>query len=198
MPTAVRGNALGTFQANVGIWQILARQGQISNAQLNDSWQQVIKPFATIRSAAQLYDAGRTSLGRTISIFDRQGSEVRRTKSSNCWQDLGRLLRKECRSTGSLPAESVLYWTISDWSRSTHCLTLGDALDGKGARETAARVRDPAGGPDAGIRDAAADFHEWRENGMGGRNLQQPSHRSADANRLAKSAQVSDAFARTN
>jgi hypothetical protein len=63
VPTAVRGNAFGTFQANVGIWQILARQGQISNTQVNDSWQHLIKPFAAIRSAAQLYDAGRTSLG---------------------------------------------------------------------------------------------------------------------------------------
>ncbi len=62
VPGAVRGNALGTFQANVGIWQILARQGQITNLRLNDSWQQMIKPFATIRSAAQLYDAGRGSL----------------------------------------------------------------------------------------------------------------------------------------
>ena len=59
----VRGNSFGTFQANVGIWQILARQGQISTANMNNSWQQVIKPFATIRSSAQLYDAGRTSLG---------------------------------------------------------------------------------------------------------------------------------------
>jgi hypothetical protein len=62
MPMTVRGNAFGTFQASVGIWQILARQGQISTTQLNDSWQQVIKPYAAIRSAAQLYDAGRTSL----------------------------------------------------------------------------------------------------------------------------------------
>ncbi len=61
-PAAVRGNALGTFQANVGIWQILARQGQILSSHLNDSWQQVIKPFGTIRSGTQLYDAGRTSL----------------------------------------------------------------------------------------------------------------------------------------
>ena len=29
VPMAMRGNAFGTFQANVGIWQILARQGQI-------------------------------------------------------------------------------------------------------------------------------------------------------------------------
>ena len=62
VPTAVRGNAFGIFQANVGIWQILARQKQISNSHLNESWHQVIKPFATTRSAAQLYDAGQTSL----------------------------------------------------------------------------------------------------------------------------------------
>jgi hypothetical protein len=63
LPTAMRGNALGTFQATVGIWQILARQGQISNSHIDDSWQRVVKPFTAIRSAAQLYDAGRTSLG---------------------------------------------------------------------------------------------------------------------------------------
>jgi len=66
VPNPVRGNALGTFQANVGIWQILARQGQIPNLRLNDSWQQVIKPFASIRSGAQLYSAGRASLGELL------------------------------------------------------------------------------------------------------------------------------------
>lgn len=61
-PRSLRGDALGTFQANVGIWQILARQGQIPSSQLNDSWQQVVKPFLATRSTVQLYDAGRTSL----------------------------------------------------------------------------------------------------------------------------------------
>ena len=65
-PSAVRANALGIFQANVGIWQILARQGQITSPQLNDSWQQVIKPFATIHSGTQLYEATRTSLETLI------------------------------------------------------------------------------------------------------------------------------------
>jgi hypothetical protein len=62
LPAADRGNAFGIFQANVGIWQILVRQGQIPNQQLNDSWQEVIKPFAAIRTAPQLYDAGHDSL----------------------------------------------------------------------------------------------------------------------------------------
>lgn len=59
---ADRGNAMGIFQANVGIWQILARQGEIPASQLNESWQQIIKPFAGVRAAPQVYDAGRASL----------------------------------------------------------------------------------------------------------------------------------------
>ena len=59
---ALRGNALGTFQANIGLWQILARQGQIPSARLNDSWQGVISPFARIASATQVFDAGCASL----------------------------------------------------------------------------------------------------------------------------------------
>lgn len=63
-----RGDALGIFEANIGIWQILARQGQISYAQMDDSWQQVIRPFAAIHSAPQVYDAGRASLGELFQF----------------------------------------------------------------------------------------------------------------------------------
>ncbi len=58
----LRGNALGTLQANLGIWQILARQNQIPRNQLNESWQGVLKPFAKVRSLAQVYEAGNISL----------------------------------------------------------------------------------------------------------------------------------------
>jgi hypothetical protein len=58
----LRGNAMGTFQANVGLWQILARQGQIGSGKLDDSWQQTINPFGKIASAPELFDAGRNSL----------------------------------------------------------------------------------------------------------------------------------------
>jgi hypothetical protein len=58
----LRGNAMGLFQSNVGLWQILARQGQIDRAQLNSSWLQVIKPFARITTDAELVTAGRGSL----------------------------------------------------------------------------------------------------------------------------------------
>ena len=58
----LRANALGALQANIGLWQILARQGQIPTEQLNTSWQNVVQPFTKITSSAQLFEAARTSL----------------------------------------------------------------------------------------------------------------------------------------
>jgi hypothetical protein len=70
----LRADALGLFQANVGLWQILARQAQIPGANWNDSWQRVIHPFAAIASAPQLFDAARNSLGE---IFRAAGARPR-------------------------------------------------------------------------------------------------------------------------
>ena len=64
---SLRGNAMGMFQANLGIWQILARQGEIRSADLNPTWQQAIEPFAAINSLAQLFDAGHASL-KTVTL----------------------------------------------------------------------------------------------------------------------------------
>jgi hypothetical protein len=58
----VRGNALGMFHANLGIWQILARQNQIPKNELNASWQKVVKQFGAINSSTAVFDAGRNSL----------------------------------------------------------------------------------------------------------------------------------------
>jgi hypothetical protein len=58
----LRGNAFGTFQASIGLWQILARQCEIPGAALNDSWQKLIGPFGKIGSSTQLFEAGRSAL----------------------------------------------------------------------------------------------------------------------------------------
>ena len=63
---ALRGNVLGSFQANIGIWQILARQGEIPRGKMNTSWQGMIDPFAKISSSAELLDAARGSLGEIL------------------------------------------------------------------------------------------------------------------------------------
>lgn len=63
---ALRGNVLGAFQANVGLWQILARQREIPAAQLNTSWQGVVDPFTKASSSLLLFDAARNSLGELL------------------------------------------------------------------------------------------------------------------------------------
>jgi hypothetical protein len=63
---ALRGNTLGAFQANVGLWQILARQGQIPSAEQDASWQKMIDPFTKINSSTQLFDATHRSLGEVL------------------------------------------------------------------------------------------------------------------------------------
>src|ERR1700676_4115880 len=62
----VRADALGILQANIGLWQILARQGQIPNANVNDSWMKLLSPFGTIQSSSQLFETGRSSLGEFV------------------------------------------------------------------------------------------------------------------------------------
>jgi len=58
----LRANAIGIFQSNLGLWQILTRQGQISGSSVNESWQRVISPFTDVHSSARLFDAGQSSL----------------------------------------------------------------------------------------------------------------------------------------
>ena len=60
--STLRSNVLGSFQAEVGLWQILARQGQIPDQAINSSWQKVIKPYSGVNSDMKLFEAARGSL----------------------------------------------------------------------------------------------------------------------------------------
>jgi len=66
--STLRGNVLGVFQANLGLWQIFARQGEIPNTELNASWQSMIGSFAKISSSTELFDAARSSLGSLLLV----------------------------------------------------------------------------------------------------------------------------------
>ena len=63
----LRANAMGGLQANLGLWQILARQGEIPAAQQNATWQQVIAPFLQVSSSTQLFDGMRASFQTLLS-----------------------------------------------------------------------------------------------------------------------------------
>jgi hypothetical protein len=63
---SLRGNALGAFQANIGLWEILARQGEIPAADQNASWQEMVEPFGKITSSTQLFDAAKSSFSELL------------------------------------------------------------------------------------------------------------------------------------
>src|SRR4051812_5944017 len=79
----LRGNAMGIFQADIGLWQILARQGQIPRAKLKQSWQATVKPFEKFTTQAQLFEAGRKSLAAVL-----QGANVSPSSSQDQVVDL--------------------------------------------------------------------------------------------------------------
>ncbi len=58
----LRADAIGLLQANIGFWQILARQGQNAPGTESNSWRRVVGPFERVRNSEELYDAARTSL----------------------------------------------------------------------------------------------------------------------------------------
>jgi hypothetical protein len=56
------------MQATLGLWQILARQGQIPDADLNESWQKILGAFGTLHTSDQVYAAGRTALSELLRV----------------------------------------------------------------------------------------------------------------------------------
>lgn len=72
--TTLRANALGSFQANVGLWRIFARQGQIPQDKLNSSWHNALQPFLDVSSSVQLFDAARTSLRASLQAVAGDGN----------------------------------------------------------------------------------------------------------------------------
>jgi len=62
----VRADALGIYQAIVGLWEILARQGEIPTQNRNESWQRIINPFSNVLTSPQLFDATESSFGELL------------------------------------------------------------------------------------------------------------------------------------
>ncbi|MFP5229693.1 MAG: hypothetical protein ACLGXA_18930 [Acidobacteriota bacterium] len=70
----LRANALGSLQANVGLWEILARQQQIPAGAMNASWQGMVQPFIGATTPAQLFEAARSSLRASVTAASGQGN----------------------------------------------------------------------------------------------------------------------------
>lgn len=68
----LRSNALGALQANVGLWEILARQHEIPDSKINSSWQGMVAPFIGAPSSVQVFAAAHTSLRSTLEAASGQ------------------------------------------------------------------------------------------------------------------------------
>lgn len=71
---ALRSNALGAFQANIGLWKILARQQEIPASALNSSWQATVQPFSEVSNSSQLFEASRRSLRALLAAATGNGN----------------------------------------------------------------------------------------------------------------------------
>ncbi len=54
-----RADAIGTFQALTGLWQILVRQGQIPSAQAEPTLMKLVNAFIDLNSDEEVFEAGR-------------------------------------------------------------------------------------------------------------------------------------------
>jgi hypothetical protein len=64
--SSLRANALGAFQADIGLWEIFARQHQIPAKELASSWQKALAPFGSAGNSIQIFDAARSSMSAVV------------------------------------------------------------------------------------------------------------------------------------
>ncbi|MGH9470446.1 MAG: hypothetical protein ACRD1N_08910 [Terriglobia bacterium] len=115
-----QGDAVGIFQANVSLWEVLARQGEIPTADWNDSWQRVVNPFDHVSTDRDAFNAAQRSLGALMraasgtpqisqaalinllagpSLDGDQGQRVR--------QDLAYRMQSAMEAQGLIPLETL-------------------------------------------------------------------------------------------
>jgi hypothetical protein len=70
----LRANGLGALQANIGLWQIFARQGQIPVDQLNKTWLSGVQPFIAASTSVQFFEASRNSLQSLLVAASGRGN----------------------------------------------------------------------------------------------------------------------------
>jgi hypothetical protein len=67
----LRADTAGTFQALLGLWQILCRQGGIASNQADAALSGILAPFAQVRRDRDLYEAGK---GGVVLLLKATGS----------------------------------------------------------------------------------------------------------------------------
>ena len=185
---SLRGNAMGMFQANLGIWQILARQGEIRSADLNPTWQQAIEPFAAINSLAQLFDAGHASL-KTVTLAASgkadlsQGELIELLAGPPQESAEGQRMRQEMAAKMRAVLDDQRLVSLDT------LFTLGDGLNRMAAGKPAGANLLPLANELREFELPTAHLYRERKDGVGAWSLRQPSCRAAGACRHHQSDQ---------
>ncbi len=105
-----RADAAGSFQALVGLWQILVRQRTIPDARADQTFDTIVKSFSQLRSNRELFDASRGGVKPLLDAAPASSDGVTRPQErmiellagddaagdpdvqSRVEQDLGRIL----------------------------------------------------------------------------------------------------------
>lgn len=71
-----RADATGTFQALLGLWQILRRNGAIPEAQADESLQAILAPFEQVGNRQAVFEAGRNGVLILLRAAGREPAEA--------------------------------------------------------------------------------------------------------------------------
>ena len=165
------------MQANVGLWEILARQQQIPEAKMNTSWQGVVQPFIGVSASGPLFEATRTSLRSTLGAASGE---------ANLAQDqIIELLAGPAQQSfaGKRTHDEIAQRmrSVLDDQRLVSLDTLFGLYDGLDQMAHGSAVKDqliPLAGEPAGIRNAAGHFLSGRKGSVGAADLHAAGMRS--------------------
>ena len=66
--SSLRQDSIGMAQGLIGIWQIFCRQGSIPPDKADETLSAIVAPFGTVKSAGDLFDAGRSGVKVLLKI----------------------------------------------------------------------------------------------------------------------------------
>jgi hypothetical protein len=73
----VKADAIGTFQALVELWQILARQNAIAPGSEDATFAKLIEPFGHVRQETEVFSAGRSGMDLLLSAVQTRQTGTR-------------------------------------------------------------------------------------------------------------------------
>ena len=165
---AIHSDMAGTFQATVGLWQILVRQQSIPEAQADSTFSSIVGNFSQIKTNRDLFDAGRNGvkllLGSAAGSSDPHekmldllaGSSADSETHELVVQDLMRIL--EAQRTVSLD-------TLFQLADHIDAIAKGEKLDPKLVNKLASRISEiqlPRGSLSANEKNAMG-FGYWTD-----------------------------------